>query len=118
MDNEMQKFNVLGEEWTLIYSDEETQPNLRDVSGFCDWTTREIFIDKNIIVPEDGSLHNLLALQNKVVRHEVIHAFIFESGLFENSASCDAWAINEEMVDWIAAQFPKILKVYQELGVL
>jgi hypothetical protein len=50
------------------------------------------------------------------LRHEVIHCFIYESGLWGSSCGIDAWALNEEMVDWIAIQFPKILKIYQELG--
>lgn len=51
------------------------------------------------------------------LRHEVIHAFLNESGLQWNSfAPENAWAKNEEMVDWIAIQAPKIFKVYQELG--
>ena len=36
----------------------------------------------------------------KVIRHELVHAFLFESGLSVNS-----WADNEEIVDWIAIQF-------------
>ena len=48
------------------------------------------------------------------MRHELIHAFLFESGLAENSN----WARNEEMVDWIARQFPKMAKTFQEVKVL
>jgi len=29
-----------------------------------------------------------------------------------------AWARHEEMVDWIAIQFPKIMKAFQEVGAL
>ena len=51
---------------------------------------------------------------NKVKRHEIIHAFLFESGLAENSA----WAQNEEMVDFFAIQFPKLLKAFETAGAL
>ena len=50
------------------------------------------------------------------LRHEIIHSFAYESGLWGSSLGVDAWALNEEMVDWLAIQFPKILKIYQELG--
>jgi uncharacterized membrane protein len=53
--------------------------------------------------------------QKRILRHEIIHAFLFESGLADDSNSADAWAVNEEMVDWFARQAPKIYKVYKEL---
>jgi hypothetical protein len=52
------------------------------------------------------------------MRHEILHAFLYESGLRENSNKVYAWAENEEMVDWIAIQFPKIEKIYKELNIL
>lgn len=42
-------------------------------------------------------------------RHEIIHAFLFESGLAENSE----WAQNEEMVDFFAIQFPKLMEAFK-----
>ena len=52
------------------------------------------------------------------MRHEILHAFLYESGLRENSCTSFAWAENEEMIDWFAIQFPKILKIYGELNIL
>lgn len=52
------------------------------------------------------------------LRHEIVHAFLNESGLKESASKCDIWSKNEEMVDWIAIQFPKILKVYEQLKIL
>ena len=52
--------------------------------------------------------------EQKNHRHEIVHAFLFESGLAENSE----WAQNEEMVDWIAKQGPKLIKAWQEAGAL
>lgn len=49
------------------------------------------------------------------MRHEITHAFFFESGLQESSLQyCNGWAENEEMVDWVAVQFPKMLQVFKE----
>ncbi len=56
-------------------------------------------------------------LLKKNLRHEIIHAFLFESGLSSDTGCCiGAWAEHEEMVDWFAIQFPKILKVFEEVG--
>lgn len=46
---------------------------------------------------------------NEVLRHEVIHAFFNECGLAE-------YCNDEQLVQWIAVQFPKILKVFQGLN--
>jgi len=53
------------------------------------------------------------------LRHELVHAFLNESGLMWNSFTPDkAWAKNEEMVDWIAIQSPKLFKVFREVNAL
>ena len=55
----------------------------------------------------------------QTLRHEIIHAFLNESGLKSSSLQYQsAWAKNEEMVDWLATQFPKIAKVFAYLGIL
>lgn len=54
----------------------------------------------------------------ETIRHEVIHAFLNESGLKGNSNDCNSWSRNEEMIDWFAIQLPKIFKVFKELDVL
>lgn len=60
------------------------------------------------------SVKDLVAYQKKVIRHEIIHAFLYESGLWQNAYSSKCWAQNEEMVDWMAIQFPKIQSAYKE----
>lgn len=52
------------------------------------------------------------------MRHEIVHAYLYESGLAENSLSVANWATNEEMVDWIARQFPKIKRTMETLNCL
>ena len=65
--------------------------------------------------PELNSVKNLEVYEKKVARHEIIHAFIEESGLSECTFICkEGWAKNEEMVDWIAAQSPKIFAAFQK----
>ena len=61
---------------------------------------------------ELGSKKALDLQEKKNFRHEIIHAFLDESGLAENSS----WAQEEEMVDWFAKQFPKLLSAFQEVN--
>ena len=59
------------------------------------------------------------ASQKLTLRHEIVHAFFNESGLMDSAFAYDgAWAKNEEMVDWLAIQIPKIYKAFEEAGCL
>ena len=113
------KINILGTKYT-IYKDVETEkePRLKENYGFCDYCTKEIYISKDTKLEDEYSMKNLQDFENKVIRHEIIHAFLYESGLRENSNRIIAWAENEEMVDWIAIQSPKIFKIFQELDII
>ena len=87
--------------------------------GYTELCAKEIHIDKNWFQWNKNDPNPELVLKDiykegiKVIRHELVHAFIFESGLCE----CCSWADNEELVDWIARQFPKMNKVFSELNI-
>ena len=56
--------------------------------------------------------------RKRTLRHEIMHAFLNESGLSDSSNQHgSAWAKNEEMVDWLAIQWHKIDEVYKQLGI-
>ena len=58
-------------------------------------------------------------MQKEIVRHEIVHAFLYGSGLSVSSGKINVgWAVNEEMVDWFAMQGQKIYKAWQEAGCL
>lgn len=107
--------NVLGTEYTVTLCKNSNDLRMTDCDGFCDETTHEIFAET--YDGEAGKPNSKAKLENqskKVLRHEIVHAFLFESGLSENSY----WAQNEELVDWIAIQGPKIWKAWQEANAL
>lgn len=54
----------------------------------------------------------------KQLLHEIIHAFLSESGLSVNFEHCSMFGHEETMVDLIAIQFPKIYDVYKEVGTI
>ena len=57
--------------------------------------------------------------RKKTLRHEIMHAFLNESGLSDSSNRFDgAWAKNEEMVDWLAIQAPKIFSTFNKMNIL
>ena len=98
------KINILGSEWTIKEQSETENEFLKNCDGYCDWTTKEIVIEREI----NGTLSDMQQYIKKVTRHEIIHAFLCESGLQECSGESEAWATNEEMVDWFARQGSKI----------
>lgn len=107
-----QKVSILGSEWIIKEQRENENELLRDCDGYCDWTSKEIIVERE----DYGNLKDMQKYINKVLRHEIVHAFLFESGLAECSHSVNSWAKNEEMVDWFARQGRKIYKVWEEVG--
>lgn len=102
---------VLGTPYTIQDVNEIDDANLEDNDGYCDPSTKKIVIRE--FKPSIDSVGDLDAHRKKVVRHELIHAFLYESGLHACS-----FAINEELVDWIALQFPKMQKAFEQCEVI
>ena len=110
---------IMGELWHIKEGTEEEFPGLIGVDGYTDSSVRTIVIEAAITDNTDPMAKaNLEEYKKTVIRHEIIHAFLYESGLEGNTNDSENWAQNEEMVDWIAIQFPKILKVFKLLDVL
>lgn len=113
----MNKINVLGTEYKIIKATEEEDKKLKTASGYCDHTTKEIVIeDIDKMEKDEHTVGNLKVHEDRVLRHEIIHAFLFESGLGHDT-SC-SWATNEEMIDYFARQMPKMLKVFQDIDII
>jgi hypothetical protein len=113
MANE-RKINVLGTTYTIKEQSESENELLQGCDGYCDWTTKEIVVEREMY----GTLLDMEAYIRKVIRHEIVHAFLLESGLHECSGETKSWASNETMVDWIARQGEKIYAAWREAGAL
>lgn len=87
----------------------------KEADGWCDTSVKELLVFN--FKQSVESVRDLAEYQRKVIRHEIIHAFLYESGLWQNSLNSGAWAKNEEMVDWLAIQAPKIFMAFREAGV-
>ena len=104
--------HVLGEMYTIRQTEEAKDEKLKGLDGYTDTSIKECVIDSMEDAGPDYKA-NLEEYKKSVIRHELIHAFLYESGL----DSC-SWATNEEMIDWLAIQFPKMLKVFKEADAL
>lgn len=109
--------DVLGTPYSIyINVPEDEDELLKSCVGYCDKTIKRIAV---VAHDKECSLAEYAEYQKYLIRHELIHAFLFESGI-----GCDTvWDIvgqehPEHMVEWIGMQFPKLLKVFQEVGAL
>lgn len=110
----MKKINVLGTEYTVEIKSKKEDAFLQNCDGYCDKTSKKIVVSS---ADADNELDNFDTYQKKNIRHEIIHAFLFESGLHENFKH-EQWGHDETTVDWFAIQFPKILKAFEEADAL
>lgn len=106
--------NILGSDWTVEYRNADADPLLREDDGYTDPSVRLIVIANK---REDCSIQDYKYMQRENLRHEIVHAFLFESGLGFNLEHIE-FVHEETMIDWIAIQFQKILKVFKEAGCL
>lgn len=106
--------NILGTVYEIREATECEDEMLEKCDGYCDKTTKTIVIAKKSRHCELGDFD---AYQKKVKRHEIVHAFLFESGLAESFTHPEC-GHDETYVDWIAAQFPKMCKAFEEVGCL
>lgn len=107
--------HILGTEYKILIIEEDDYRYNKEADGWCDPQVKEILVFN--FKRSVDSVKDLVAYQKKVIRHEIIHAFLYESGLWQNSYGSKCWAQNEEMVDWMAIQEPKIHKAFKEAGV-
>jgi hypothetical protein len=119
--------NVLGTEYRVEMR-KKSEDSTFEREGFCAycWHIEHLVVigdmDTFDTITDDNSKQDKQAnrkMERLNLRHEIIHAYLNESGLLSCSYICkDGWAKNEEMIDWIASQSPKIFATYKELGIL
>ena len=105
--------NVLGTPYRVDMVPESEDPKLKDMDGYMDPSIKRIVVaDVNQRPADNESVHNPEWFQKNIVRHELIHAFITESGLE------DAFWHSEDMVRWLAYMFPRLLVAFKEAGAM
>ena len=101
------KVNILGTDYEIVSGSREEYPRLKVADGYTDTSIKRIVIlDCNTLENDDANIKDLASYEQKVTR--------YESGLWVNSNDIEQWAMNEEMIDWLAIQFPKIYKAFKD----
>lgn len=114
----MSKVNILGTDYEIQVKkyDEDSAFERRGIDGYCDSFTKKMVIcDLSSRKEwEHEESEAITVAQKHTLRHEIVHAFLYESGLAESALSYEsAWAINEEMIDWVARQGTKIYEAWK-----
>ena len=104
----IEKISILGTEYEMQKATQDFLSKTYGSSGFifglCDYDKKKIYLDNELTTSE----------YIKTLRHEIVHAFFFESGLDMQSD----FARNEELVDYLALQMPKMFKVCNDLKII
>lgn len=116
--------NILGTDYEIIHREYADDPYFEksNCDGYCDKILKQIIIcnfkSHPCYADESEAVH--ARAEKSLLRHEIVHAFLFESGLDGNSTPPvdSGWAVNEEMVDWIALQAPKLMAAFQTAGAI
>lgn len=105
-DPKCTKANVLGETYIIIEDNELNDSRLATCDGYCDSSTKKIVIRDDLNTRIDlMDAGNLDYCRRQVLRHELIHAFLSESGL-------QVYSQDEVLVDWIASQAEKMFSLF------
>lgn len=96
--------NILGTDYEVLIQNDN--PKMKDSDGFCEWVAKKIIITDSYRNDEDV-LENIDDYIHQVIRHEAFHALFAEMGVRK-------WMQDEELVDMLAMQYPKIRKVMDE----
>lgn len=110
------KIDVLGAKYDLRTVPKGKDPYLEDCDGYCDYTTKQIVVI-DYKSGKVGEIKNDSFYVKQIKRHEIIHAFFFESGLGANWEH-KPFGQEETTVDWIARQFPKMLEAFKAADAL
>ena len=120
---EEKKISILGTEYTIKYIDpaEDEEMTKNNWAGICSEALPVIRICDLRKHPDwtnepPGAAESMM---KETLRHEITHAFFNESGLKASSNIFEgAWSKNEELIDWIAIQGPKMVTAWEEAGCL
>lgn len=103
------KINILGTDYELLFGTPDQYEKLNRSDAYNDWYNKKIVI-RNKFTDNLDNIDNLDSVHvPKLIRHEIVHAFMYESGLWHNSE----WGSNEELTDWIAIQAPKLFQAFE-----
>lgn len=101
--------DILGTPYNIKFQTPQENPKLdiADANGLAELYSKELII-RTGYEDDPNSFNNVTEFREKVMRHEVIHAFFHECGL-------DIYSDDETLVNFLALQFPKLEAVMHKV---
>lgn len=96
-----EKVSILGTSYDITIDRTKSNKKLADANAYIEFYTKKIVVDVTEI--SDNTVENVEEAICNSVRHEVIHGFLWESGMRR-------YAYDETIVDWISVQLYKIVE--------
>ena len=108
-NNVENQVNILGTNYIIIEDNDYLIASNAD--GECRPYAKQILIrNENNMLEKDLPVLQKMQRKNEVLRHEIIHAFFYESGL-------DDYCIDEKLVTYLSIQFPKLQSIFEKLDI-
>lgn len=103
---------ILGTEWTIkVVPADDKRLNDIDATGICESYAKEIYVKDRTTEDDPKQYLNIEDFVKKVIRHELIHAFFYESAHLD-------YYDDETLTDTLALIIPKMAKAMQELELM
>lgn len=101
----MAEVNILGTEYDMSIKND-----MLEEDGRTDFYDKMIFIrPEEQMLDEHDTHHKKSSRFKHVQRHEIVHTMLYECGLTD-------YAYDETITEWIACMFPKMKKMFEEVG--
>ena len=102
--------DILGAKYKLYFKKVKEDKTLKGLNGYCDYEMKIIVVSKKLTEKH-------FTLAKKTIVHEIIHAFIYESGII-NYPDIVSWTRSEQCVDFFAMHYTKMFNLYKELDLI
>lgn len=100
--------DILGTPYNIKFqtSNENVKLDTLDANGLAELYSKELII-RTGYEDDPNSFKNITEFREKVLRHEVLHAFFHECGL-------DCYGDDKTLVNFLALQFPKMQAIMEK----
>ena len=104
---------VLDTDYTIYVDNNRNYLDKFNADAVTDEVAKTIHI-YNIFLDVEDNEKSKEEVFKREIRHEIIHAFIYECGLSTNISEEEGWPVSESMVDFWAIQYYKIGKIFED----
>ena len=106
--NKRYSIDILGTKYKVEFRKEIDDKKLIDADGYAELYSKELIIEE--IVQDERTFKDLHKYKNKVIRHEIIHAFFHEAGYA-------SYCKDEVLIEALSMLTPKMFKAFKQMKV-